>query len=35
MTLTTPHYTVLAYIVGLGLLLGYALLLWLESRRLH
>ena len=33
MTFTTPEYTVLAYVVGLGLLLGYAVLHWIESRR--
>ena len=32
-TLTTPQYTVLAYVVGLGLLLGYAVLLWVEKKR--
>jgi len=31
-TLTTPQYTVIAYAIGLGLLLGYALLLWIESK---
>jgi hypothetical protein len=25
-------YTVLAYVVGLGLLIGYAVVLWVESR---
>jgi hypothetical protein len=27
------HYTVLAYVVGLGLLIGYAATLWVESRK--
>jgi hypothetical protein len=35
MNLTTSQYTVVAYVVGLGLLLGYALVLWVEARRLE
>ena len=32
--MTSRDYVIAAYVVGLGLLLGYALLLWLEARRL-
>ncbi len=32
--MTGIQYAILAYIVGLGLLAGYALVLWTESRRL-
>jgi hypothetical protein len=32
MTLTTPQYTALAYVLALGLLLGYAAILWIESK---
>jgi hypothetical protein len=34
MNLTTSQYTVLAYVVGLGLLLGYALAQWVQAKRL-
>ena len=27
------QYTVLAYVVGLGLLIGYAAVLWVEARK--
>ena len=32
--MTSRDYAIAAYVVGLGLLLGYALLLWVEARRL-
>jgi cytochrome c biogenesis protein CcdA len=28
------YYVIAAYVVGLGLMLGYALLLWREGRKL-
>jgi len=28
------RYVIAAYVIGVGLLLGYGLLLWLEGRRL-
>ena len=30
--MTGWQYTVLAYVIGLGLLIGYAAVLWVESR---
>lgn len=32
--MTAGQYVIAAYAVGLGLILGYALLLWAEARRL-
>jgi hypothetical protein len=29
-----PQYTILAYVIGLTLLWGYAVSMWLEARRM-